>query len=64
MPPWRRDSTKPASRKLGAVQFDEDRHSRSQVSFYFDIDRNIVWKTAAEELPPLLFLLDTLMPEE
>ena len=30
----------------------------------FDIDRNIVWKTVAEEIPPLLSLLDTLVPEE
>jgi uncharacterized protein with HEPN domain len=27
---------------------------------YFDIDRNIVWKTVTEELPPLLSLLGTL----
>ena len=34
------------------------------VHAYFDIDRNIVWKTVAEEIPPLLSLLDTLVPEE
>jgi uncharacterized protein with HEPN domain len=30
----------------------------------FDIDRNIVWKTVTEELPSLLSLLGTLMPEK
>jgi uncharacterized protein with HEPN domain len=31
---------------------------------YFDIDRNIVWKTVTEELPPLLSLLGTLVSED
>jgi uncharacterized protein with HEPN domain len=31
---------------------------------YFDIDRNIVWKTVTEELPPLLSLLGALVSEE
>jgi uncharacterized protein with HEPN domain len=31
---------------------------------YFDIDRNVVWKTVTEELPPLLALLNTILPEE
>jgi uncharacterized protein with HEPN domain len=29
---------------------------------YFDIDRDILWKTVSEELPALLRLLRTLVP--
>jgi uncharacterized protein with HEPN domain len=30
---------------------------------YFDIDRDILWKTVSEELPALLRLLRTLVPD-
>jgi uncharacterized protein with HEPN domain len=29
---------------------------------YFDIDRDIVWKTAVEEIPPLRLQLVALLP--
>jgi uncharacterized protein with HEPN domain len=31
---------------------------------YFNIDRDILWKTASEEIPPLLSLLQALEPKE
>lgn len=34
------------------------------IHVYFDIDRNIVWKTVTEELPPLLSLLGPIVQEE
>ncbi|QQP90150.1 DUF86 domain-containing protein [Skermanella sp. TT6] len=34
------------------------------VHAYFDVDRNIVWRTVTEELPPLISLLDSLTENE
>lgn len=34
------------------------------VHAYFDVDREVVWKTATEELPQLLPRLRTLVPNE
>ena len=31
---------------------------------YFDIDRDVVWKTAVEEIPPLASLLRAVAPED